>query len=239
MEFVPQPTLEDFANQFTGLRDTPNSYSGQAGRIPVVNDGETALEFIDEGTRNPRGAVIAKCTIPAGGPWNPTTPNPTTLAVGWTVETDALAEGWSVSGNDLLTPSDPFPVTFLGFFYEVHVGSVLADRKVISTGVQGSAGRSNTDPNYSTGLKVKCTPYGGAAGTRAVNLEYQQQLTERHRDAFRFYGAGQSAILANTVFTLYKWLPARTTGSITVGQTQAAYDALTKEDGVLYAITPT
>lgn len=31
---------------FTGLTDTPNSYASQAGAFPVVNSGETALEFL-------------------------------------------------------------------------------------------------------------------------------------------------------------------------------------------------
>lgn len=33
------------ASRFTQLNDTPNSYVGQAGKTPVVNSGETALEF--------------------------------------------------------------------------------------------------------------------------------------------------------------------------------------------------
>ena len=33
--------------EFTGLTDTPSSYSGEGGKIPSVNSGETALEFID------------------------------------------------------------------------------------------------------------------------------------------------------------------------------------------------
>lgn len=32
---------------FAGLEDTPSSYSGQAGKVPVVNAGEDALEFAD------------------------------------------------------------------------------------------------------------------------------------------------------------------------------------------------
>ena len=32
---------------FTDLDDTPSAYTGQAGKIPAVNTGETALEFID------------------------------------------------------------------------------------------------------------------------------------------------------------------------------------------------
>ena len=33
-------------SEFTALTDTPSSYIDQAGKVPTVNDGETALEFI-------------------------------------------------------------------------------------------------------------------------------------------------------------------------------------------------
>ena len=35
---------------FLGLSDTPSTYVGQAGKVAVVNSGETALEFISSGT---------------------------------------------------------------------------------------------------------------------------------------------------------------------------------------------
>jgi hypothetical protein len=34
---------------FIGLTDTPSSYTGQAGNVPTVNTGETALEFLPRG----------------------------------------------------------------------------------------------------------------------------------------------------------------------------------------------
>lgn len=37
--------LSDIVSTFTGLSDTPSSYSGQAGNLIGVNSGETALEF--------------------------------------------------------------------------------------------------------------------------------------------------------------------------------------------------
>lgn len=36
---------------FAGLTDTPSSYIGQAGKVPVVNSGETALEFQNQSER--------------------------------------------------------------------------------------------------------------------------------------------------------------------------------------------
>ena len=38
----------DAPQEFTGLTDTPTSYTGQAGKILQVNTGETALEFTDK-----------------------------------------------------------------------------------------------------------------------------------------------------------------------------------------------
>jgi len=37
------------ASDFLGLTDTPGSYAGQAGLVPVVNLAETALEFVAQG----------------------------------------------------------------------------------------------------------------------------------------------------------------------------------------------
>lgn len=38
------------ASAFTDLTDVPNSYTGQAGKVPVVNETETGLEFVDAPT---------------------------------------------------------------------------------------------------------------------------------------------------------------------------------------------
>ena len=40
------------SSTFTGLTDTPSSFSGQAGKVPKVNSGESALEF------DPRGFTL-------------------------------------------------------------------------------------------------------------------------------------------------------------------------------------
>ena len=39
-----------FPTGFIGLTDTPSSYSGEAGKVPVVNSGDDALEFKNAGT---------------------------------------------------------------------------------------------------------------------------------------------------------------------------------------------
>lgn len=41
------PSFITWATEFIGLTDCPNSYSGQAGKYPVVNQTETGLEFAD------------------------------------------------------------------------------------------------------------------------------------------------------------------------------------------------
>lgn len=47
------------AESFLELTDTPSGYSGQAGKVPVVNEAETGLEFVDaptgDGTGNLEG----------------------------------------------------------------------------------------------------------------------------------------------------------------------------------------
>ena len=42
-----QNNLTAKVSKFTDLTDTPNSYSGQAGRYPQVNGDEDALEFVN------------------------------------------------------------------------------------------------------------------------------------------------------------------------------------------------
>jgi hypothetical protein len=37
------------ASDFTGLTDTPANYTGEAGKVPTVNVGETALAFVTPG----------------------------------------------------------------------------------------------------------------------------------------------------------------------------------------------
>jgi hypothetical protein len=39
------------AENFVDLLDVPSSYSGQAGKVPAVNSGETALEFVDQASK--------------------------------------------------------------------------------------------------------------------------------------------------------------------------------------------
>ena len=46
------------AATFRSLSDTPNAYTGQAGKYPRVNDGETGIEFVEssgEGAQGPTG----------------------------------------------------------------------------------------------------------------------------------------------------------------------------------------
>lgn len=60
LNYLPQGTrdLKDMlvyaggVTDFLGLSDTPNSYSSQAGKIPVVNPAEDALEFKPNGVVN-------------------------------------------------------------------------------------------------------------------------------------------------------------------------------------------
>lgn len=50
---------------FLGLGDTPNSYTGQAGKLVAVNAGETALEFIDAPTGSGASTFTGLTDTPA------------------------------------------------------------------------------------------------------------------------------------------------------------------------------
>lgn len=63
-----EPTVTDGgATEFTDLSDVPSGYSGQARKQPVVNSGETALEFAVTGTiihdETVTGSPLASLTI--------------------------------------------------------------------------------------------------------------------------------------------------------------------------------
>jgi pectate lyase len=45
MSGIYKPGGGSGSSTFTGLTDTPSSYTGEAGKVPVVNVGEDALEF--------------------------------------------------------------------------------------------------------------------------------------------------------------------------------------------------
>lgn len=63
-ELVSECALENKANggssTFLGLLDTPNSYAGSAGKVPVVSSLEDKLEFVDLGTGNGTTLKIIK-----------------------------------------------------------------------------------------------------------------------------------------------------------------------------------
>ena len=54
---INAPASGGGSTTFTGLSDTPGSFSGQGGKVASVNSGETALEFTDAptGARGPKG----------------------------------------------------------------------------------------------------------------------------------------------------------------------------------------
>jgi hypothetical protein len=56
------------ATAFTGLTDTPSSYTGEGGKIVAVNVGETALEFISSSGSSPlttKGDIYTYSTVDA------------------------------------------------------------------------------------------------------------------------------------------------------------------------------
>ena len=54
------------SQEFTGLTDTPAAYTGEAGKVPAVNVGETALEFVEmPGLETSRFSVVAQTVAPS------------------------------------------------------------------------------------------------------------------------------------------------------------------------------
>lgn len=55
--FLPESQAPTVTPAFISLDDTPTSYTGQAGKLPAVNTGETGLEFIDPPADLPSGGT--------------------------------------------------------------------------------------------------------------------------------------------------------------------------------------
>ena len=110
------------SSTFLALTDTPSSYASQAGKIPVVNGGETALEFQDRGSWAPGEFVEALLFEPGG--------NVTTA---------------STSFVDLTGASGTFEVDFAGDFllqlalncFSPNAGTVTIFRVIIDAGLPG------------------------------------------------------------------------------------------------------
>ena len=219
--FIHQEGGAGGAADFTGLSDTPDDYTGQAGKLVAVNSGANALEFVDApmggggvGTAGGKGRLIASAPIPAG-----THTAGTRVPMNWTIDPAFTSDYSTVTdggtGERLVMPTaDEFPEGQCGFVMEVTVGTganpPLASRSWLPAGALGSlmessAPASDSASSYQIWYKVGCTVFGGTAGNRSVNIRYQRQLTERHRDAVDVYGSARDAILANTTISLYEW----------------------------------
>ena len=261
------------ASSFTGLPDTPASYTGEAGKIPKVNQAANALEFaLDSDTflrmrdtpdaytgeqnkgvvvganalefrqmpLNPSGkaggksSLVAKATIPTG-----VHAAGTLINTPWAVQ-PAYQSDYSASGGTLFGPRC---VMYPGWVIEVFVGTAIASCSWVNSSAldPSSLGRGDTHINFPQPYKLGCSVPGPTAAQRiyrAVNLEFQRQLSDQTRDgdAFRLYGAGNAAIQANTEIRLYEWSPGE--GTAVTESSQADFDAQTSyDDDTLYVVT--
>jgi uncharacterized protein DUF2793/endosialidase-like protein len=84
------------SSDFLGLTDTPDTYSGQAGKVVAVNSGETALEFITDTGAAPLGAVVQRVATQS------IAPNVNTAVI-WDTETRDENGYWTSGAPTRLT----------------------------------------------------------------------------------------------------------------------------------------
>ena len=169
--------------------------SGTADSNKVLYGDGTWKDVPDGGGK---GRKIAECRLPTRG-----IAAGSQIGVTWNIESDFTSD-YTTSSSTLFVPKC---LDHPGWLVEVLVGSQVASCSwVASSALFPDGSRSNAGGNLSQQYKLGCTVFGGTAGTRAVNMEFQRQLTERHRDSFRLYGADQGVILANTKIVFYEWL---------------------------------
>ena len=156
-----------------------------------------------------RGRLICEGAIPAG-----VHAANTLVRVVWSIMDPFGGSGNNqfVGGSDgTLTMPVLLPLVDAGFVAETEVNNAVVQRSWIpASALQPTGRRQDTGGNFSVYFKLSFTPYGPTPNNqvRAINAEYQRQLSGRHRDALRLYGAGGIALLANTKLKLYEWLAA-------------------------------
>ena len=202
------------ASSFTGLPDTPSDYGTEDLPILGRNEAGTAVVWREAplvGSTSGQGAELARITIPTG-----VHAAGSLIDADWTVSSEATADGWRATSDRLGNAQQraerahrraagrPERLRHPGPRGRGGRAQVRGAERALADLEEGTAGRANDGANYSLYYKLSCTIPGGTAGTRALNLEFQRQLTERHADAFRLYGAGRDAILAATEIILYK-----------------------------------
>lgn len=146
------------ASTFVSLTDTPNDFTGQAGKIPVVNSGETALEFINTGAFS--GALVTRTSVQSIA-------TATATAVNFDVETFDTGFHDNVTNNSRITiPTGVDKVIlFAGVRFATNATGVrsLQIRKngtdFVASHRQDATGSGRTDLTISTIQNVSATDY--------------------------------------------------------------------------------
>lgn len=191
-------------------------YLGEAGATGATLSADLVVDYAPEAdtglaggpaveaVRDAKGPLIAKATIPAG-----THNAGALLNLPFTVESDFTSD-YNASGGGL---EGQRCVDHPGWIAEVWVGAAGSEALASCSWLPANAldptnSPSRTGPTFRQTYALGCSVPGGTAGTRAVNMQFQRNLTGNaaHRDAFWFYGAGGDAILANTEIRFYQWL---------------------------------
>ena len=150
-----------------------------------------------------KGKKIAECTIPTGVLTAGQYQN-----INWTVEPeftdDYYGGGGGLNVNNRCTMRP-------GWVLEGTVNGEIVSCSWIPSSALFAGPRSNTDVNYTQNYKVALSTQ--VTGTparvyRAVNIQFQRELSQRQsdRDGFWIYGAGGAAIAANTKLEMYEWV---------------------------------
>ena len=200
--------VEIDAPQFISQRDTPASYSGQAGRFLKVNPEATGLEFTEVADTLAGGnAVGEKVAQSANLPTSVLADN-TAFNPNWTVTT-TKAGYLTGGGNSILgVPRSPDSVVLLGFWVMSHVGT---DEPTVDNAIQRAfmpygpgilsseeAGTGNTrDRSYCT---VGFTP----ANRTSSHVTIQYAVDNIGFSSFITLGDGTPALPANSRITVWE-----------------------------------
>lgn len=104
---IESTTMTGNITNFTSLQDTPNSYSGQAGKITAVNVLETGLEFInnfisnifDQDLNTTNNVQFSNITLINGGVLNMS--NNEIISAGDMIHSDSAVTNWIFTNTDL------------------------------------------------------------------------------------------------------------------------------------------
>ena len=212
------------------IADTTEADTGTADDKAMTP--ELVQRRLDNLTLGGKGRKIAETTLPIG-----VQAIGTQVTLTWAIESDFTGD-YSQGANTLFAPRC---IDHPGWLVEVMVGTEIASCSwITSNALDDGGGRRDSAVNYAQYYKLSCQVQlttNPASQVRAVNMEFQRQLSQRARDndAFRIYGAGGQALLANTKIVVYEWVSGKGEkgdpgAEYTEVENEAAYNALAVKD---------